>query len=133
MRPDTQHGFDFEDSFAERNGLDKVPGSGNQWHSKLDLHGFSIRVSCKSTQMKSYPVNVGDIDEAREACYGPGGTGEIPVWAIRIHDDDHVMVMVEESTWRRMTQENMVMSKQDVASARRERASVPALLREDVI
>jgi hypothetical protein len=129
--PDTQHGFDFEETFAREMGLDPVPGSGNQWHSKLDETGFGARWGLKSTQFKSYPVSQGEIDEVVMACEGPGGAGEMPLWAFRIGDDEHVLIGIRPVDFKRLAAGELVLARETKAESRRRRASIPILLRDE--
>lgn len=131
LQPDQQHGFDFEEKLAADLGLDQVPGSGSGPIWKLDLQGFTARWSLKSTQFKSYPMNVDDIDEAVDVCLGPGGTGEVPMWGIRIHDDDHILICMTPDTFKRIASGELKLTQESKGEARRRRASVPALFREE--
>lgn len=129
--PDTQHGFDFEEFLAGMLGLEQVPGSGSGPFWKLDLQGFASRWSLKSTQFKSYPLNVDDIDEAEAACLGPGGTGEVPMFAVRIHDDNHILVCMSPDTFKRIASGELKIGIESKGEARRRQSSIPALFREE--
>jgi hypothetical protein len=89
-------GRDFEEELSEEFGIQKVPGSGNQWYSKLDLKGFAARWSLKSTEKKSISISQSTIDEAIKACYDLSGDSTTPLWAFRIGDREHDMVMMRK-------------------------------------
>lgn len=129
--PDVQHGFDFERDFAARNGLELVPGSGNQWHNTQDLTGFSARWQLKSTRFKSYPLNHDELAELELACLGPGGTGELPLFAVNFEQRGTTYVVMRESDFHRITKEELKLTRETKVEARREKASTPQLLRED--
>lgn len=131
--PDTQHGFDFEEYLATLFGMERVPGSGNQFHAKLDVtdSGMLSRWSLKSTKHKSYPISQAEIDEAVFACEGPGGKGEIPVWALRVGDDDHILICFRPHDIKRIMEEEIKLVREDKTDAKLRRASLPELLRDD--
>lgn len=125
-------GGEFEERFAREMGLDRVPGSGNQWISQLDLKGFAARWSLKWTRFRSFQLDTDLIDEAVIACEGPGGTGEMPLWGVELNDNpDYDLVIMRKSDFKRMTQEELVLSRESKADARRRLAGVPQLLREE--
>ena len=67
-------GAEFEVEFSERHGLRKVPGSGSQWHSKLDAHGLGVRWSLKATKHGSYTIDSKDLWELVQS-HAPGEDG----------------------------------------------------------
>lgn len=130
---DQGHGTAFEEAFARRNGLDRVPGSGNQWASKLDVEGLGARWTLKSTKFRSFPLSLDVIQELLEACEGVGGTGEIPMGAVEL-DNRHTketIVFMRESDFNRIQQEQISLTRETKADARRREATVPQLLREE--
>lgn len=114
-------------------GLEPVPGSGSQWHSKLDVHGLGARWSLKSTKFGSFPLSTDFFDELREHTQGPGGTGELPLGAIEINSgrDPEVVVVMPEWVFKLLASERLELVRESKAEARRRRASVPQLLRDD--
>lgn len=123
----------FEKKFAKRNGLQQVPGSGNQWTSKLDLKGLGARWTLKSTKFRSFPLSMDIVEEMVEACEGPGGTGEIPMGAVELDNrhDGEVIVFMRESDFNRLQQEQISLTRETRAEAKRRAAEVPQLMRED--
>lgn len=131
--PDTDHGTQFEIDFAKRNGLDRVPGSGSQWHSKMDVHGKSVRWSLKSTRFASFQVSRVLFEELAEATGGVGGTGEIPMLAVQLQArtaNPPVVVCMLEEDFRRLATEHLELVRESKAEARRRAASTPQLLRD---
>ena len=125
-------GDKFERDLSEEFGLRRVPGSGNQAHSKLDLEGFGFRWSLKATEKASASIRVADIDEAIRDCYGPNGTGQIPMWAFRIQDQD--MIMMDKDTFKALCAQDIKPigeeKGKEKANERRARAALPSLYRD---
>ena len=127
-------GTEFEKELAEEFAIQRVPGSGNQWHSKLDLSGFSARWSLKSTEKNSISIKRETIDEAIRACFGSSGAMEIPVWAFRIGDREHDMVMLRKEDFKMLQAGEIKIIGEDIPAQigqKRARAKTPFLLRED--
>ncbi len=89
-------GIKFEEDLAKEFGLRRVPGSGNQFHSKLDVAGRGARWSLKATDNASASIKLSDIMEAIAACYNIVGDGSLPLWAYRIQGVDMVMMRKED-------------------------------------
>lgn len=68
----------FEKLFAKIHNLKPIPGSGNGKFYKMDTAGKVFLYSLKATKAKSWRITKDDLDEVKEACLGPGGTGAIP-------------------------------------------------------
>jgi len=119
-----QEGFQFEDDLAQDFGLQKTPGSGNQWHSKLDLKGKGFRVSAKSSRVQ-IRIDEELIDEALSGC----DDGSIPLWAFRIPAGDFIMLTLEDfkSLVVGEIEFEVPIKKRE---ERKARASVPQLFRE---
>jgi hypothetical protein len=131
VKKDMESGRDFEVAFAKEMGLEPVPNSGATWHSKLDLRGFSARWSLKWTGKLSYVLSRATLEEAQEATDDPGGgTGEMPLWAFDVAGDWYVLVRA--SDFKRITSEELVLSRESKAESKRRTADVPQLFREDV-
>jgi len=125
-------GKQFEKDLAEEFGLELVVGSGNQFHSKLDLQGKEARWSLKATSKSSASIKVSDIVEAIQACTNIVGDGSIPLWAYRI--DGHDMVMMRKEDFIEFQKGELQLIKQDMDDKyeqRSTRASVPRLLRDE--
>jgi hypothetical protein len=87
-------GITFEKEMAKTLGLDRVPGSGNQWHSKLDLKGRLTRWSLKFTSKDRYTITQADIDEARAATTSLSGDGRVPLWLLRLATSEYDLVVI---------------------------------------
>lgn len=133
MRNLSNIGDKFEHDLSSEFGLDRVPGSGNQSHSKLDLVGHGFRWSLKATSNASASIRIADIEEAIDACYGLNGTGETPLWAFRIRDED--LIMMRKSDFIALNAGDMhaigVEKGKEKVIERRRRAATPSLLRDD--
>lgn len=125
-------GAKFETDLSREFGLQRVPGSGNQSHSKLDLVGNGFRWSLKATDRASISIKSSDIAEAVEACFGLNGTGETPLWAYRIGDRD--MIMMDKSTFKALCVGDIrpigEEKGKEKANERLRRAATPSLLRD---
>lgn len=127
-----QPGRDFEEEMERRLGLDRVPGSGNQPFWKLDLSGLKIRLSLKFTKFKSVPLSADEIDEAVDACLGPGGTGDTPAWLTRsCASPDYDLITFRLADVQELFTERRTFFKESKAAAKERTASVPPLLRDD--
>lgn len=126
-----ERGKEREAEFAEEFGLSLVPGSGNQWHSKLDVSGQGVRWSLKWTGKDSYRITKKDVEEAIEATRSLSGTGEIPMWAFDVAGHD--MVMMRKDDFKQMqVGELKVLPEKRTKTAERERLSnIPVLMRDD--
>lgn len=121
----------FEHDLAEELGIQRVPGSGSQWHSKLDIQGKGTRWSLKYTDEKGINLTRATLAEAILACGGIGGTGETPVWATRLNGMDDFVTM-RLSDWKSFFMENNAFKiEQSKVQERRARAKTPQLMRED--
>lgn len=123
-------GAEFEESFAEEMGLDLVPGSGSQWHSKLDVSGGGARWSLKATSHKSYSLKKEDLLEIQAAC---AETGEIGLMAIELDhfDDPIVAIVLDPNNFKQFAAGEFQFVLETKSDARRRRAHVPELLREE--
>lgn len=124
-------GFIFEKELAEEFGLEKVPGSGSKWHSKLDLKGNNTRWSLKATSKERWPISVRDLHEAKEQCFGPGGDGSTPIWAARIQGEDYIILRKEDFKLFQNGEIKLINEIKTKAAEREARSKVPALLREE--
>jgi len=115
-------------------GLDRVPGSGSVWHSKLDLAGNGTRWSLKATRKHTFNVDDELISEALEAVTGPNGDGSIPLWAIRKSADSprqEDFVLMRKEDFIDITTGHIELARESKSEARRRLAATPALLREE--
>jgi hypothetical protein len=124
-------GRQFEKDLADEFGLKLVPGSGSVWHSKLDLEGNNFRWSLKYTDGSTFPLNYTILREAYEVCYGPGGDGASPIWAIRIPMGDFILMRKEDFKDMQSGDITLIEEDRPQVAARKKRASQPELLRED--
>lgn len=122
---------DHEDDLAEKIGLDKTPGSGALPWRKLDLDGRGTKWSLKFTEKESFRVSHDMIREAEEHTFGLGGGGEIPMWAVRLQNDQHDFVIMQLDDFLTLFREGVKLAKGKKSEERRRLASVPILLRDD--
>jgi len=124
-------GDKFESDLSNEFGLSRSPGSGNRSVSKLDLYGNGFRWSLKATDAASASIKLADIEEAVEVCFGLNGTGETPLWAYRIQDED--MIMMRKSDFIALNAGDMRAIREEKGKEkvdeRRRRAATPSLLR----
>jgi len=122
----------FEDDLSKEFGIDKVPGSGNQYHSKLDLKGNGARWSLKATSHKSISVTQDVIDEAVAACESLSGDGSMPLWAFRIGDNSYDMIMMRKEDFKALQAGELKLIEVETnkkTEQKRLRAKIPRLLR----
>lgn len=89
-------GREWEAIFADAIGGTPVPGSGNQWHSKLDVKGKKFLWSCKWTSKDWQPITQDIWLEAAVACDGLMGTGASPGLGLRSLSEDLVVFRIED-------------------------------------
>jgi len=127
-----QQGRDWESDFAEEFDLQLVPGSGSPWWSgKLDVSGQGARWSLKFTNKESYSLTKKDISEALEATGGLAGTSEVPLWAIKIQDEELIIIRKEDFKRMQQGELNVLPERRTKTALRTQLASVPILLREN--
>lgn len=127
-----ESGFEFEEEMAELLGLEQQPGSGNTPWYKLDLtDGSSILLSLKWTGKKSFPLSDGLMHEVDRAVSAPGGVGGDTLGGALIGVGGRAILCMDVRDVVRMLQEKRRLGMQSKAEARRERARIPQLMRED--
>lgn len=136
MSTPQDQGREFEKELANEFGLNQVPGSGSVWYSKLDLSGHGVRWSLKFTGLTSFPITLIDIKEAFEACFGLGGDGAIPIWAVRMGQIDEDFIVMRKEDFKLMQMGyakllNIISEDKPQVAARKKRASQPELLRDE--
>ena len=124
-------GREFERELAAEFGLDRVPGSGSVWYSKLDLKGNKARWSLKYTTTNRFPIAFEDLLEALDVCYGLGGDGSTPLWAIRNPIGDFILMRKEDFKAMQAGETKFINEDRPQVAARKARARQPELLRED--
>ena len=124
-------GTEFEEEWAEEFGLKRVPGSGSTWHSKGDVAGNQTRWFLKY-RANSLRIDRAFVDEALNATSKIGGTGEIPLWAIRLGDGAYDLVIIRKEDFKAMQSgELKVLPEVRTKTKERERlADIPVLLRD---
>ncbi len=133
MTPQNQ-GRQFEKDLSEEFGLKQTPASGSVWHDKLDLVGDDTRWSLKYTESGAFPLTSSDIYEAEQVCFGPGGDGRTPIWAIRFPPGDFIVLRkndfkLMQAGYTKLL--NIIEEDRPQVKARKDRASRPELLREE--
>lgn len=123
-------GRDFEKRWAERMGSEPTPGSGNKWYAKQDVADGSVLWSCKSTDAASFSVTKDLMREVVQAINGQGGVGGgvIPGIALDVSGDEFVVLRAED--YIRMVTEQVAYLRPSPGEAKRQRGSVPSLLRD---
>ena len=137
MQSPQDKGLVFDAELAEEFGLNRVPGSGSVWHSKLDLSGHGVRWSLKFTTRKICPLSYSDFVEGIEACEGPGGDGSIPAWAARIEPLNEDFIVLRKNDFKLMQAGyskllNIIKEDKPQVAARKSRARKPELLRDEI-
>lgn len=122
-------GTEFEQELAKEFGLERVPGSGSTWHSKLDLSGSGFRWSLKATIQQKFPLRFIDVLEALEACFGPGGDGSKPIWAVRNRLGDFIVMRKEDFIALQSKEINLIETDRPQVAERKKKAKTPELLR----
>lgn len=126
-------GDEFEAEFAERHGLRRVPGSGAQWHSKLDAHGKGVRWSLKATKYAGYTISEHDLGELLLA-HAPGQDESMRMMAIKVNansDNPVVIVAMLEDDFEAIATEQRQLVLESKTDAKIRLASVPELLRDE--
>lgn len=134
MATPQQQGLDFERDLADEFGLKPVVSSGSTWHSKLDLSGPGTRWSLKFTTKEKWPLTFRDILEAIAACFGPGGDGSTPIWAVRVIDQDFIVLRKEDFKLMQAGYSkliNIIEQDKPQVARRKRNARTPELLREE--
>lgn len=126
MSTPQEEGFEFEADLEKEIGLARTPGSGNQWFSKLDLHGQGFRISAKSSRSR---VVVDDelIEEGFRGC----DDGSIPLWAFRVPSGDYVMMTKEDFLGFLRGEIELTVQVHDKREQRKKRARTPVLMRDE--
>jgi hypothetical protein len=121
--------MEFEEDLAEELGVQRVPGSGSQWHSKLDIKGKGTLWSLKCTGKEGFRIDKKMLLEAILATGGVGGTGDIPVWAVRLLGIEDFIIMRKDD-FKTLVSDGSFTIEPSKSQERRNRSRVPQLLRE---
>lgn len=124
-------GTTFEKEISRRLGLARVPGSGNQWHSKLDLTGRLSRWSLKFTEKDRYSLKQSDIDEMDSATQSLTGDGRIPLMLLRLAEPKYDLVVMHLEDFLAMQDEGVEFMESAPGTSRKraEAAKIPGLFR----
>ena len=122
----------FEEEFAAQLGLTRVPGSGSQWHCKMDVTGQGARWELKYRGNGRYTVTRGVLDKILAEAEGMGSANEIPLMAIRFDEDDDYILM-RKNDFLRMQAGEIVLTRtpHEARAQRKKRAATPVLLRDE--
>ncbi len=115
----------WEQELEQRLGGRITPGSGNQWHSKLDLHGAAFVLSAKATTSDHYNVTRGDLLEAEQAA-----RGEDRPWIIAVKTSERQTVTLDLDHFLQILETKVTYVEPDKTAALRARVSRPSVLRE---
>lgn len=112
-------------------GTEPQVGSGNQWHSKMDVADGSITWSLKWTSNASHSISKELLREA-DAAIHENGDNSIPGIAISLDDGAEVVVALRASDFLRLIQSDQARYVTPSKGEQKRRlASTPALLREE--
>lgn len=120
-------GREWEREFAKIIGGTVTKGSGNQWHTKLDVKGKSMLWSLKATSKQSFSVTRGVLSELERSALGPGSVKATPGLAIKIQDEKYVVLRLED--FINFMSSNQIEFTHSNKDQKKERASIPRLLR----
>lgn len=121
-------GREWEEIWKTKVQGEKVPGSGNQWHSRLDVRGKRITWSNKWTSTRSITLYPYTLDEIVQATDAPGGNGSIPGIAIRLEGLEDYVILRADDFLELMTDKPIIQAEK--AAIKRATAQIPELLRE---
>lgn len=117
----------FERTVAALLGLKLTLGSGNKWCARGDGTGGGIIVECKAESRKDWATIKRQVALAAEEAQG---TGDVPVLAV-LDDDETAYVVMTLDSFREIRVELVPMAIEErKADARKRRARVPAMLRD---
>lgn len=126
-----QAGRRFERFWAKLFGVDPQRGSGNQWHSKMDVADGAITFSLKWTSKPLFPLTKELLREVDRAIY-ENGDNSIPAIAVSIDDGGEVLVVLRASDLLRiLASEQASYITPSKGEQKRHRAGIPSLLREE--
>jgi len=128
-----EEGRIFETEIAEEFALQENPASGAVWYSKLDLRGYSTRWWLRLTKKRFFRLTQDNIDEAVRACYGPGGDGSLPIWAIRVGEEKYDLIFMRKNDFKLLIEDEIDMRYvvSDKNEKKKRRAALPILMREE--
>jgi hypothetical protein len=93
LRANHQRRSKLQEKRAARDyGGSVTPGSGNQWHSKADVHSDKLLIECKTTTKKSYAVKPEDF---KKLYFQALVENKIPV--LEIEFDDMTLVILDKN------------------------------------
>ncbi len=116
----------WEKELEQRLGGRITPGSGNKWHSKLDIHGAAFVLSAKATTSDHYNVTRGDLLEAEQAA-----RGEDKPWLIAVKTSERQTVTLTLDHFLQILETNTAYVTPDKTAALRNRVKKPSILRTD--
>ena len=133
-----ERGLEFEDYVAKLLDGKTQPGSGNKFHSPLDVDAHGLLISCKSEQNLTWGKINKHLDETIEKA---NGTGKIPVLAIERVDGEtgvidflpnEQLVVMKLSHFARAFQDEISIPKNTASPGEEKRATaeIPLLLRQ---
>lgn len=126
-----ENGYKFEKDTEKDFSGRRTIGSGNRWFDRMDVGTRKILLSCKETGHNSFRITQDDLQEAIDAVEGPGGAGGeiIPGWAIRINNNDYILLRKEDLI--RMVKEEATFIPETKSETKRRVAQIPILQREN--
>lgn len=119
----------FEVEWALRVGGKSQPGSGNQWFARMDVPDLSVLWSCKWTDKPNFTLTPAIVNEVVNACLAPGGSGAIP--GVTIQTSAFAIVALRAEDFLQIVTDKMKWAPERKSDAKRRRADIPELLRDD--
>ena len=131
-----KEGRRFEAFWAAFLGKEPTRGSGNQWHSKLDVGSAQILMNLKHSRdgiLRFSKYRMKDLfKETQDAITGQGGVGGETIGAVVTSEDGEIYITFKGHDFLRMAQSGdiqyIVATK---GEQKRMRSRIPALLREE--
>jgi len=94
LRTDHQRRSKLQEKRAAKDYNGSVtPGSGNQWHSKADVHTDKLLVECKTTTKQSYSLKIADFVKLY---YQAVLENKTPVFEIEFAETGRTLVVLDK-------------------------------------
>lgn len=122
-------GFEWEEEFGKRMGIDMTRGSGNQWYWRGDGDDAGFVFSLKHTDGKSFDITEADIEEIEEIALDMSA-GTIWAMAIRIAGHSRRLVILDLEDFVSLVEEPRQLVTESKRDAKRRLAGEPQLFRE---
>lgn len=127
-----EKGRDFEKQTASFLGAKLVPGSGNQWHAKLDVgKAGGLLASLKWSRRDPIPRLSTLMRETSDAITAPGGVGLETIGAVILGaPGKRSTITLYLDDFARVVEEDLKLTTQSKVDAKLARARTPVLFRD---